>query len=186
MPKISDSTSQFYNPVVGQYVDIDDDEFGHHSLKDVDLKRSFGPDQLQEYERSMSELQPEDLQLIKEIQSRVDGFHQQEQTRKTDDHSAKMQALQQFRGTPEKLDPQMRDRMIANSQAYTADPEPPRDDAPTTIGQGFENRPSMKPIWNQREAQDTDQTNKDYINSMFQDVKPPNNFDKLKALLGQK
>ncbi len=168
----TNSSAQFYNPLIDQYVDIDDDEFGHHSLDDVDMKRSFSPDIIDKYKQSMSTLKPEDLQLIKDVQSRVNGFHQQEQARK--------QALHQLLRNNNDNDGSR------GGNDYQQQPQQEleqKNDAPTTLGEGFENRPSSKPIWNRRETnqkfQNVDQKNIDAINS----VQPANSFEKLKALM---
>lgn len=143
----------FYNPLISKSVDSDDQEFGLKSLDDVDLDRSFSPDEVdftrQTIQNGLPEIDPETLNKIRELQKQnrneLNPF-EFNQTAKAiqngtlDDSMAKQQAVGRMRQKYQN------DQQEPNDMKIEEDQKPLDNDKENP----WANRPSMKPIWNKR------------------------------------
>lgn len=154
---------KFYNPIVDEYVDIDDPNYGIRTITGENLKQDpeIRPEQIDHYFETLRNLTENDWNQLPE-------------------HRAQMMAIGKLRPERSMLTDSDIERFKQMEQ-----PQQVPEAQPSQIGQGFENRPSMKPIWNARENRNRDMRNQEAIKSLFNNQQPTD-LDKLKALLGRK
>jgi hypothetical protein len=146
---------KFFNPLINDFADIDDPEFGLESLENVDMQKSFDPEIIQQYEQSLPpELQPgmDDFKL-----EAIKKLRQMKQPK------------QEEKETPVSTNPFGAPNMNAfgveaptspfGEKGTLTDADKERASEPSKVGEGFERRPSMKPIWDAREARKRDKVN---------------------------
>lgn len=156
----------FYNPLINKAMDSDDEEFGVKSLDNVDLDRSFSPDEaeftrntiqngLPQYDEETSRKMQE---LIKQNGDPLNPFtfNKTAQAIKngTLEENPRMQALNKLRqqSAPQQLPQQLNDNV------------PDVNEPGMTMS-------SMKPTWDKREKSNQDLKNKEAIQNLFGNLK---------------
>lgn len=158
--------NKFLNPLIDDYVDKDDPEFGLQSLEDVDTERSFSPEVTELYKHFLEQEIPEDNQAQRDALHRLKQERRErmrESFQRMNVGGASMTDVERSILNNPKLEAFTNRPLDKESVPFLGQQEPDsvvKENAqPSKIGAGFENRPSMKPIWNKKEERKRDQVN---------------------------